>query len=71
MLRYEQLSTYLELVESRLKLRIKMNAYNAQADEFNKFLFTLEADINSKNYGVDLEECELLLAKFTERLEVS
>ncbi|KAL5964605.1 Spectrin alpha chain [Taenia solium] len=66
---FDILSSYLELVELRLKLRIKINAYNAQGDEFNKFLSSLDADIESKDYGGDLDECETLLAKFTERME--
>lgn len=70
MTNFDVLTAYFELVELRLKLRMGMNAYNTQGDEFNKFLSDLEADINSKNYGVDLEECEVLLSKFTERLEV-
>lgn len=60
----------MELVELRLKLRIKVDAYNAQGDEFNKFLSNLGADIESRDYGGDLDECETLLAKFTERMEV-
>ena len=68
---FDTLTAYLELVELRLKLRMGMNAYNTQGDEFNKFLAGLDDDINSKNYGVDLEECEALLAKFTESLEVA
>ncbi|VDL15838.1 unnamed protein product [Hymenolepis diminuta] len=57
------------VIELRLKLRLGINSYNAQGDEFNKFLASLDADINSKDSGVDLEECETLLAKFSERLE--
>ncbi|VDK20324.1 unnamed protein product, partial [Taenia asiatica] len=66
---FDILSSYLELVELRLKLRIKINAYNTQGDEFNKFLSSLDADIESRDYGGDLDECETLLAKFTERME--
>lgn len=68
---YDVLSSYLEVIELRLKLRLGMNSYNTQGDEFNKFLASLDADINSKDNGVDLEECETLLAKFSERLEVN
>ncbi|VDN97776.1 unnamed protein product [Rodentolepis nana] len=66
---YDVLASYYEIIELRLKLRISINSYNTQADEFNKFLASLEADINTKDYGVDLEECETILAKFSERLE--
>lgn len=70
MMQYEILFVYLELVEARLKLRSKMHGFGAQADEFNKFMAGIEGDISTRNYGADLEECELLLAKFTEQLEV-
>ncbi|KAH9280373.1 Spectrin beta chain, non-erythrocytic 1 [Echinococcus granulosus] len=66
---FDVLSAYLELIEVRLKLRIKINAYNTQGDEFNQFLSSFDADIESRDYGVDLDECETLLAKFTERME--
>ncbi|KAM7541962.1 hypothetical protein Aperf_G00000017227 [Anoplocephala perfoliata] len=66
---YDVLASYLELIELRLKLRIGMNAYNLQGDEFNKFLAGLDNDIYSKEYGVDLEECEAILGKFSEHLE--
>ncbi|VDM16022.1 unnamed protein product [Hydatigera taeniaeformis] len=66
---FDVLSSYLELVELRLKLRIKIDTYNTQGDEFNKFLSSLDVDIESREYGGDLDECETLLAKFTERME--
>uniref|UniRef100_A0A5K3EEV8 PH domain-containing protein n=1 Tax=Mesocestoides corti TaxID=53468 RepID=A0A5K3EEV8_MESCO len=69
LLHFDVLTKYLELIELRLRLRIGMFSYNTQADEFNKFLSSLEEDINSRYYGVDLEECEILLAKFVDRLE--
>ncbi|KAL5107304.1 Spectrin beta chain [Taenia crassiceps] len=66
---FDVMSSYLELVELRLKLRIEVDAYNTQGDEFNKFLSSLGAEIESRDYGGDLDECETLLAKFTERVE--
>lgn len=68
---YDILASYMELIELRLKLRIEMSAYNMQGDEFNQFLAGLDDAIYSKDYGVDLEECEVLLGKFSERLEVN